>query len=352
MSFEDGWAAIHLQMPPRVPRSEYSADTHWGLVKAATGVDVTGDSSLETQFRAQKAFRKAWNYDFIWSTMVGRGEFGAMRSNLSRTEYATGGIDRSSNLFQPFNDPEDILGLDPFQAWGKKNHKELVRRFEDHYRRNCLANPNTVNMTGIYITLISGLVDAFGWEMILLTAGIDPKRFGELANRYSTWIQQYFDALAAANVPVVMIHDDMVWTSGAIFAPDWYRKYIFPNLKKQLEPLIASGKRVLFTSDGNLTEFIDDIAACGVHGFVVEPATDMKYIAEKYGKTHIFVGNADTRVLLNGSHEQIRAEVARCMAIGKNCPGYFMAVGNHIPPNTPVANALYYNQAYNELSKR
>jgi len=29
-----------------------------------------------------------------------------------------------------------------------------------------------------------------------------------------------------------------------------------------------------------------------------------------------------------------------------------MAVGNHIPPNTPVDNALYYNEAYMKLSER
>ena len=28
------------------------------------------------------------------------------------------------------------------------------------------------------------------------------------------------------------------------------------------------------------------------------------------------------------------------------------AVGNHIPPNTPVENALYYNQVYEELCWR
>jgi len=27
-------------------------------------------------------------------------------------------------------------------------------------------------------------------------------------------------------------------------------------------------------------------------------------------------------------------------------------VGNHIPPNTPVDNALYYNEAYMKLSER
>ena len=40
------------------------------------------------------------------------------------------------------------------------------------------------------------------------------------------------------------------------------------------------------------------------------------------------------------------------MAIGKDCPGFFMAVGNHIPSNTPVENALYYNACYEELASR
>ena len=38
--------------------------------------------------------------------------------------------------------------------------------------------------------------------------------------------------------------------------------------------------------------------------------------------------------------ELIRAEVERCMSLGRNCPGFIMAVGNHIPPNTPVENAI------------
>jgi hypothetical protein len=29
-----------------------------------------------------------------------------------------------------------------------------------------------------------------------------------------------------------------------------------------------------------------------------------------------------------------------------------MAVGNHIPSNTPIENALYYNEVYDELSRR
>ena len=76
------------------------------------------------------------------------------------------------------------------------------------------------------------------------------------------------------------------------------------------------------------------------------------FIGFLVSKTHVFIGNADTRVLLTGTKEQIRAEVERCMAIGKGCPGYFLAVGNQIPANTPVENALYYNEVYEELARR
>jgi uroporphyrinogen-III decarboxylase len=74
--------------------------------------------------------------------------------------------------------------------------------------------------------------------------------------------------------------------------------------------------------------------------------------AEKYGDTHSFIGNVDTRVLLLGDKDDIRREVKRCVDIGRDYAGFFMAVGNHIPPNTPVANAIYYNEAFEELRYR
>jgi uroporphyrinogen-III decarboxylase len=105
-------------------------------------------------------------------------------------------------------------------------------------------------------------------------------------------------------------------------------------------------------SDGNYTEFVDDIATTGVSGFFFEPLTDLKYIVEHYGQTHVIIGNVDTRVLLMGTKDEIRQEVERCMALGKICPGYFIGITNMIPFNTPVENALYYNEVYEALSRR
>ena len=352
MSFQDGWAALHLDMPPRVPRTEYSAEGHWDLIRAVTGHDLSAESSESEKTRARRDFFKAWNYDYQWSVLIGGGELAACHTDMGHAEYAAGGVDRRDTVFCPFSTPEEALAFDPVSVYGCPDASDLRTKFEDHYRSQCATFPDMVHSTGIYITLVSGLIDIFGWEMMLMAMGTDPEGFGEVANRYAAWIQHYFQALAEADVPVVMIHDDIVWTSGPFCHPDWYRQYVFPHYHRFMAPLKESGKKILYTSDGTYTMFIDDIAAAGADGFVLEPTTDMAHVAETYGNTHVFIGNADTRILLEGRRDMIRAEVERCMQIGKPYPGFFMAVGNHIPPNTPVESALCYNEVYEELSRR
>jgi hypothetical protein len=352
MSYTDGWAAINLEMPGRVPHTEYSIERHWELIKKVTGVEAGPHSPAEVQARASFALMKAWNFDFRWNTFIGGEIFGELRTDMGHAEYEAEGVDRRDTIHCPFKTPEEVLAFDFYRAYGEIDKAKWKQSFEENYWQHCAETPDLVNMTGVYVTSISGLIEVFGWDLLLLAAGVDPQAFGELENRYAAYILQYFEALAETNVPLVMVHDDIVWSSGPFISPKWYRKYLFPNYKKLFAPLLDANKKILFTSDGNFTGFIDDIAACGVHGFVMEPTTDMAYIAEKYGKTHVFIGNADTRILLYGSKEEIRAEVERCMATGKPYPGFFMAVGNHIPANTPVENVLYYEQVYEEMAKR
>jgi hypothetical protein len=352
MSYQDGWDALNLRMPGRVPRTEYSLESHWEFIRRFLGIEVTNQSDNETKRKGSLALMKAFNYDFIWSILINDDVFGEKRTDMGHAVYADGGGDFRAIGKPLFDDPEAALKMDPWELYGPIDEKKALADFNDHVRRNRAATPDLVNMTGIYVTCVSGLIAIFGWDMLLTAAGTDPDAFGEMTNRYASWMQQYFNALAKSETPVVMIHDDIVWTQGAFIHPDWYRRFVFPNYKKYFAPLKEAGKIIMYTSDGNFTQFIDDIADTGVNAFVMEPTTDMAYIAEKYGKTHAFVGNADTRILLSGTKDDIRAEVKRCMDIGKKCPGFFMAVGNHIPSNTPVDNVLYYNDAYEELSKR
>lgn len=353
LSYSIGWAALNLEMPERVPRTEFSlAEYHWPLISRVTGKHVTQNSPADERAAATRALREAWTFDFNWSTLFSGQIFGGFHTSMGHADYAENGADFDGNIYCPFSTPEEVLAFDPWEQYGEIDKCAVTRQFEEHYRANLENLPHEVAMTGIYTTLMSGMIDIFGWDMLLMAAGVDPQGFGKAADRYASWMQQYMDALAEADVPCVMIHDDIVWTSGAFIHPDWYRKHIFPNYKKYFRPIIESGKRLMFTSDGDFTQFIYDIADAGVSGFVMEPCTDMEIIARKYGRTHSFIGNADTRILLSGTREAIEAEVKRCMDIGKSCPGFIMAVGNHIPANTPVENCLIYEEAYRKLCRR
>jgi len=352
MSYQDGMAAINLEMPDKIPRTEYSADFHWDLIRKVTGILVYPNSPATLQYQAQQQFRKAWDYSFIWNVCIHSNYLENCRTKMGHANYQADGSDFNTEICCPFADPEDALDFQPMEVYGKSEHSKLVETFNTDWKKRCQDTPDAVNTTGTYITLISGLLEIFGWDIFLNALGIDPKAMGEVANRYAQWMQQFFNALADSEVPVVKVHDDIVWTSGPFANPAWYREYVFPNYKKLFAPLHEAGKKIIYTSDGTYTTFVDDIAACGVNGFVLEPTTDMAYIAEKYGKTHSFIGNADTRILLMGSKDDIYREVKRCIDIGKKCPGFFMAVGNHIPPNTPVDNCLYYNDAFEKMRRR
>lgn len=352
MGWADGWAALHLEMPPRVPRTEYSTELHFPLIEAVTHRAELAHAGHEERWQAFREFSEAWDFSLLWLTLIDAGEFGDLRTRMGHAEYMADMADYDANRSQAFADVGEVLAFQPKDRLPEVGHDEMVRRFDRHYRANCQALPDTVNMTGIYVTCVSGLIDLFGWELLLEAIGEDPLRMGRLTNEYCDWISCYFAALADSVAPVVMVHDDLVWTSGPIFDPVWYREFVFPNYRKLIAPLVEAGKRVIFTADGNYTAFVDDIAESGVHGFVMEPTTDMALVAERYGRTHFFVGNADTRILLSGSPAAIESEVLRCMEIGKVCPGFVMAVGNHIPPNTPVESALHYDACYKAMRER
>lgn len=347
--------ALNREMTDRVPRVEYSAESHWSLLDRVTGIDTT---IIENRERATRKFMECWDYAFNWHAYVNRRFFernGGRYNKLGHAIYAQtqdGTSDFDQTTLHPFQDPEDVYRFDPLEEYGQFDRKELIRELETDYENQKRLYGDTVCMGGVYVTLFSGLIDMFGWDMLLTSMAYEPSRFIKVLERYVLWVSQFYEAYAESSVPVIMSHDDLCWTSGPVTSPQWYRQYIFPHLKRLWRPILDSGKHLIFTSDGDWTTFFADIVDCGAHMVVMEPCCDMEYFAQSYGNEVGFVGNADTRILLLGDKEDIYAEVRRCIEIGKRYPGYILSVGNHIPQNTPVESALHYDDAYRRYSSR
>jgi hypothetical protein len=353
MSYDDGWAALNLEMPSRIPHTEMSAEWYHGpLVQAVTGIELNASTPFSEREKACAPFVKAWNYDIHMTCWFDDAYGNENYTNMGHADYAEEGRDFEIGWPCPYKTVEEALALDPFERFRVASHAEMVKGHNDLFELEKTFYPDIVAGTGIYHTLMSGMIAVFGWDMLLTAAGEDLQAFGEVVNRYAKWMQRYYDAMAESDAPIVWCHDDMVWTEGAFLPPSWYREFIFPNMKKMFAPLVEAGKKIIFISDGDYTEFAKDVADCGVTGFWFEVFTDLDYMIENFGQTHVLIGNGDCRPLTFGTKEDVRREVHRCMDKGRHCPGYFMCINGHLPPNVPVENALYYYDVYCELSKR
>jgi uroporphyrinogen decarboxylase len=344
VSYERGWQALHLEMPDTIPHTEYCS--HPRLVKAVTGTDPRDDAE------AWKRFFEMTDYDLLWRTNDGPSWPSGRTTNMGHAEFQEGGTDFDDNVHCPFKTPEDVLSFDPVAEYGLPDVDERAAVFEKQWQADQSAHPMLVLTGGYYKTMFSACIQAFGWEMFLTAAPLGYDRFDRVLEGFFQISLANYRAWAKTSAPVFIAHDDIVWSHGPVFHPDWYRRYIFPRYKVLWDTLKEAGKTVLFCSDANFDEFVDDIAEAGADGFFTEPLTQLEPIVEKYGQSKVIVGNVDTRILTFGTRDEIRRDVERCIALGRDCPGYFIAVGNHIPPNVPVDNALYYLDLIRELGRR
>lgn len=337
MSYERGRAAFNLQAPDKIPHTQYITHPAWHEYARAKAGKPGAD------------WTELLDFDYVWSVdgpSWNRGRW----TDMGHAIFQADGSDFRVPQPSPFTDLEDIFNLDPVAEYGKIDLAEQTAK----YRAWCkdALKGNYVTSGGTYNSVVSFAIAAFGWENLLAAAGTDPERFGSLLNRWTDYLMTFVEAWSASEIEIYHTHDDMVWTAGGIFNPEFYREYVFPNYRRMWDCARDAGKKILFTSDGNYTAYVDDLAAAGCQGFVFEPTTDLEYVCRKYGQTHVIIGNADCRILTFGTTDDVCREVKRCMDLGRNCPGYFFAVGNHIPPNVSVENAEACIKAYLDLRTR
>ena len=345
MSRQRGWKAINLDMPDVIPQFEFIS--HDDFIRKRAGVDTR---IPEQRPMAWPAVYAALDFDFAWNTTeypLARGRC----TTLGHAEWSE--VDpKDTRVHCPFKSVDDVLDFDPVEEYGIPPHHALVEHFEASLKQHDQWYPNAVITGGRYNSLFSACIRAFGWEMFMWAARYDAHRFAKVLDGFAEITMAEIAAWLDTDMQVFLMHDDIVWTSGAVFAPEWYRAYIFPKYERFWSALRDANRKVIFCSDGDWTAFIDDIAQAGADGFIFEPTTSLDLIVSRYGQSHVIMGNGDCRVLQYGARDDIRREVKRCVDLGRDCPGYFMIVSNHIPNGIPIDNIEYYLDTFNELRVR
>ena len=335
MSYDIGMDCLHLRPTPRLAHTEYCSNS--ALKRAVTGLP-DDDPNLELEFM------RRWQYDFIWSTDNGPEpwEQRGRTTDMGHSEFLEGGVDLRQPQRCPFATLEEAWAFDAVAEYGFTDYDTLVAYYEGRCRNARERFPDQVWTGGYYRTLVSGAIAIFGWDMLLMAAS-DRAKFARILETIFQQSMHHYKAWADTSIEVFMCHDDMVWTQGPFIHPDFYRAEIFPRYRALWDVLHQAGKKIVFTSDGCFDLFVDDLVEAGADALCFEPMTKLEPIVERYGQTvAILASKVDARTLTLGTKDRIKAELDATLELAAKCKGFMAAVGNHIPSNVPVDNALFY----------
>lgn len=343
MSYERGVSALNLEMTNRIPQTEYIS--HRRFIMKVTGIDPEDSNEARN---AAPMLAKALDFDFIWSTYS--RDWGLPKADMGRAKFYETEIPWESHY--ELTTEEEVLNFDPLEHANLPSIEELTDDVRRYYQDGKDAYPGAVFPGGFYNSVFTWCIVTFGWELFMASAMTDPERFDRVMEGFFEITMLVVEAHIRAGVPEFLCHDDIVWASGPVFSPDWMRKYVFPRHKRMWTRLREAGIKVLFCSDGNFDEFVDDLVDAGAEGLIFESLTSLERIAERYGQSHVMIGNIDSRILQFKGPNEIRAEVKRCADIGRECPGFFFAAGNHIPYTVPISSVECYLEAVEEYGRR
>jgi len=252
-----------------------------------------------------------------------------------------------------FKDEEDVFAFHPLQHADFRDWEFVVENWDyssveviyEFLRKRYPAQwgnkaPEfSTSGVGFYNTLFMWPMLTFGWEMFLATC-LD-ERFESVMDEFAEINRRVFKAFQMLPVNFCECHDDIFMTNGPVCSKSWMNQYIFPRYEEYWGMMREKGVTVHFVTDGKPDAYVDDLYACGMRGLTTEPYCDFKAIAKKYPDI-MLAGEGDNRILTYGTKEDIRKMVQSMAETGKECGGYMMCIGNHIPWNVPGESIKYY----------
>ena len=146
----------------------------------------------------------------------------------------------------------------------------------------------------------------------------EPDEVNALFTAYTDFKIKVIDKYAEYYKPDIYVNgDDVATSTGLFFAPEVYRKLIWPHEKRLAQAALAKGMIVEHHVCGKVDDIIPDIIATGASIWqTAQHMNDLVGIQEKYGDKLCIHGGWDSYgpcSLTTAGEEDIRSEVRRCI---------------------------------------
>jgi len=199
--------------------------------------------------------------------------------------------------------------------------------------------------------------DIVGYEPLCVMQCMDPDLFRDLFIKIGDlWVELWQWVIKNYSDIYVFYRmgDDLGHKTSTLLDPEIIRQHIFPQYKRIIDLIHASGKKFLLHSCGNIFPLMDDIIALGIdakHSNEDQIAPFSEWI-EKYSDRIGLFGGFDLNLLILNDPETIRKTVMEQGVIFRNkAKGFGLGSGNSIPEYVPVDGFMAMIDAVKEIRR-
>lgn len=260
-------------------------------------------------------------------------------------------------LHRPFSDVNGFLAYLDRKGESHRERQELPADFPLHLAqaRRMLGDATAIGLPYLSVGL-DNLYRLAGWD-IFAEAVIDHPKviaryLGACADRAAQLIALYAEHVTARHCPVALLASDIACNTGLLLSPRFLRLALKPALAKIVNAYYAQGIKVVYHSEGDLREILDDLIDAGVDGInPLSPSENMDPVEIRalYPDLILWGGIDERAVLAEGRPDQVRREVRRVVrGVG---PGLILGSSGGVHPACPIENLVTTIRALHELGQ-
>ncbi len=330
--FERFRTALKRGQPDRVPIAELAVNLP--VMEAYLGQRIDSpEATVEFWCRAGYDFITAWP-GYNWNRAGRQPKEGVRKTVFRRSVYSEEPEERHWRAEKA----GVMTSLADFEAheWPTKDSLDTSQ----------LEAYAAVLRPGMKMVVVSSMhefaADLMGTETLLLGIYDQPELVARIYSRVGELITHLFAVAAEApGLGALWVGDDLAYTEGLFFAPDFIRAHIFPWYRQIADIARAHDLPLLFHSDGDIRPVLPDLADIGFDAIhPIEPkAMDIAQIKRDWGDRFCLLGNVDLCYTLpRGTPHEVEEEVK--LRIGQAGPGggYCVGSANSVPEYVPVEN--------------
>jgi uroporphyrinogen decarboxylase len=142
--------------------------------------------------------------------------------------------------------------------------------------------------------------------------------------------------------PLACVFSDIAGKNGLLFSPQFLKTEYFPRLKCLIDEWHKHGIRVIYHSEGDITEVIPDLINAGADGInPLEPdILDIRQIRADYPDLILWGGIDNNELLCRGSVEQVEQAVKDLIDSAGSNGRLLLGSSGQIHPANKLENVL------------